>query len=284
MRPIDLALFRAAPFFLIVAALVLGGVSCDAPRAPAPSTAKPAPPTAEKVARADVDRQLPSPTVANPQPTPPKASAAESKVEVSTSPAKLAEQLCSAALKTPQILAARCCKRRATKVDVTPCTTALAAALSSKRASASGVSRCFFDLEEALDGCDWVGGEPPLPLSCRGMIESTQKAGDACAHSIECTSGRCADGVCGPRDDVETCTDFLGAFAANACAANERCDDGQCLPACSPPCHAGERCAAGKCEAQKAPGQPCASDDECVGACFEGLCAMRCDGIGGGQK
>lgn len=260
---------------LLLAALVVGvtGVGCQAPVAPAP----PAPPDAiaKKVAasrtKAPANGTL-------------KRVTKENTVAVATTPAQLAEQLCSAALKTPHTLAARCCKRRSTKVDVTACTAALTPALAAKRIAAAGVSRCFFDLEEALEGCDWVGSTPPLPLSCRGVIQSRQGAGAPCQHAIECESGNCVESKCAARGNADVCSSIVGGFAANACAAGQRCAGERCVPACQPPCHAGERCSEGSCSVQKAPGQPCDDDSECVGACFEGLCAMRCNGIGDGAR
>lgn len=242
-----------------IAALSLVVTNCKAPVMPA----KPSP--------------APSPAApVNAQKTSTKASVQTAPAPiVEVSPAGIARQLCAAALRTPAMLARRCCKRKDKLPSTTTCEASLLAPLQSKTVRADGLKRCLQDYETALGGCDWVGGETPLPLSCRGVLAGTVGADSKCTSTLECKTGVCSGGTCVVTSG-NACGGPIGAFGNEGCVAGERCEDGACARACPVPCHEHERCVDDKCVALQAPGQPCDGDATCVGACIEGLCAMRC--------
>lgn len=167
---------------------------------------------------------------------------------------------------------------------------------------AAALHRCRADLEQTLEGCDWVGAlPPPLPPSCQALVRGERELGAKCETSLECgdglycrgasvgTPGTCArpasvGGRCEiPDDPLASLLHARDDPRHASCAGS--CIRGQCVAraelggacATSATCAAGLSCRDGRCSdtAPGARGATCSAARPCAAglACSAGKCA-----------
>jgi len=219
-------------------------------------------------------------------------------------PSPLAQRLCGALQELPARRRAECCGGSPGSLLTGECVRMLGAALSSGavKLEAPAVDACVQALEQAHQGCEWIGPQaPPVPSACLGILRGTLASGARCRSSLECAEGqRCHGvgptdtGVCGPpgapgqlcalsvdalatytRQDTldEAHPECQGHCSKRLCAepvarGGACVHEGQCAP--------GLHCAEGKCaEGERAGlGQPCVNGGCQEGArCIQGVCA-----------
>lgn len=219
-------------------------------------------------------------------------------------PSPLAQRLCAAFQELPARRRAECCGGSPGMLLTGECVRMLGAALSSGavKLEASSVDACVQALEQAHQGCDWVGPQaPPVPSACLGILRGTLASGARCRSALECVEGlRCQGvgptdtGVCGPpgapgqlcslsvdalatytRQDTleETHPECQGHCSRRVCTEPVPLG-GACVHAgqCAPGLH----CASSVCtEGERAAlGQPCVSGECQEGSsCLQGVCA-----------
>ncbi len=119
-----------------------------------------------------------------------------------------AQQLCAALHTLPAKRKQTCCRERAFGYLVTPeCIRTLSIALHQKTVTldTSALSACAQAIQQAHQGCAWVGPwPPPTPTACLSLLRGTRPQGQPCRSSLECLrplhchnlgptqSGRCA--------------------------------------------------------------------------------------------
>jgi hypothetical protein len=193
-------------------------------------------------------------------------------------PSPLAQRLCQALQEIPARRRAECCGGSPTLMLAGECTRMLSAALGSGavKLQAPAVEACAQAMEQAHQGCEWVGPQPPsTPEACRGLMQGTLMLGARCRSSLECAEGLHCHGV-GPTD-TGVCAPPGGAgelcgFSVDALATYTRQDtlehphpqcQGYCSKRqCAEPVASGGTCTV---EAQCALGLHCAS-----GQCVQG--------------
>jgi hypothetical protein len=159
------------------------------------------------------------------------------------------------------------------------------------------LAACVAGLEAAHSTCEWVGPwSPPLPPSCREVVQGGLAEAARCRSNLECAPGlRCAGvgptdpGVCAPPAPdgarCNTAVDTLATYLRDDDLAahpgcSGRCVRHRCQPALAEgaACNSNSACAAGlhcdgtTCVAGElaAAGQPCAD-----GGCADGLCMQH---------
>lgn len=213
-------------------------------------------------------------------------------------PSPLAQRLCEAMQELPARRRASCCQGSPGMLLTGECVRMLSAALTSGavKLEAPAVDACVQAMEQAYQGCEWVGPQAPsIPAACLGLIHGTLAAGARCRSALECVDGlRCLGvgptdvGQCGPPGGAgQLCAISVDALATytrqdtldeahpecQGHCAKRQCADSVALGgACvfEAQCGPGLHCAAGKCtEGERAGvGQPCVN-----GGCEE---AARC--------
>jgi hypothetical protein len=219
-------------------------------------------------------------------------------------PSPLAQRLCEAIQELPAKRRAACCQGTPGVLLTGECVRMLSAALASGavKVEAPAVDACVQAMEQAHQGCEWVGPEmPPTPAACLGLVRGTLAAGAKCRSSLECVEGLSCHGV-GPTDPgvcgAPGGTGQLCAISVDALAAYLRQDtleeahpdcQGHCFKRqCADPvplggactlevqCGPGLHCSEGKCAQGELAGlgQPCVHGGCQEGArCVLGVCA-----------
>ncbi len=218
-------------------------------------------------------------------------------------PSPLAQRLCAAIQEIPARRRAACCNGTPGLLLTGECVRMLSAALASGavKLEAPAVDACVQAMEQAHQGCEWVGPQtPPIPDTCLGLIHGTLATGARCRSSLECSEGLYCRGV-GPTD-TGVCSPpgaagELCSLAVDPLATYTRQDtldeahpecQGYCgRRLCADPvaiggactteaqCARGLHCAAGKCaEGELASlGQPCVNGScEERARCIQGVC------------
>jgi len=219
-------------------------------------------------------------------------------------PSPLAQRLCEAIQELPAKRRASCCESTPGLLLTGECVRMLSAALASGavKLEASAVDACVQAMEQAHQGCDWIGpGTLPTPAACLGLVRGTLASGARCRSSLECVEGlRCHGvgptdpGVCGaPGGTGQLCAisvDPLAAYLRQDTLDEARPEcQGHCFRRqCADPvalggacgleeqCGPGLHCSEGKCaQGERAGlGQPCANGGCEEGArCVLGVCA-----------
>jgi hypothetical protein len=219
-------------------------------------------------------------------------------------PSPLAQRLCEAIQEIPAKRRASCCESTPGLLLTGECVRMLSAALASGavKLEAPAVDACVQAMEQAHQGCEWIGPEtPPPPAACLGLVRGTLASGAKCRSSLECAEGlRCHGvgptdpGVCGsPGGAGQLCAISVDALAAylrqdTLDEAHPECQ-GHCFKRqCTDPvalggecglevqCGPGLHCSEGKCAQGELAGlgQPCANGGCQEGArCVLGVCA-----------
>ena len=217
-------------------------------------------------------------------------------------PLALAERYCAALHELPALRRKDCCNDQRGALFVKECSRMLSYSLRSGGSSLTeeSVAKCEAAFSKRLEGCGWVGLEPPrIPAECRGLLTGTRKRGDLCRSSLECAAGdSCAglsatnSGICSvPKASggmCQTAIDSLAAYLFADDAAHPECagvcDKLRCRDAtaegatCSATleCGSGQRCAKGRCVkgSHATVSQACSEDLPCAEElrCVEGTC------------
>jgi hypothetical protein len=219
-------------------------------------------------------------------------------------PSPLAQRLCEAILEIPAKRRASCCEGSPGMLLTGECVRMLSAAFASGavKLEASAVDACAQAMQQAHQGCEWIGPQaPPIPAACLGIMRGTLTVGAKCRSSLECSEGHNCQGV-GPTDPgvcrPPRTAGEICAISVDPLATYTRQDtleethpecQGHCSRRlCADPvalggactfeaeCAPGLHCAAGKCAegALAALGQACVNGGCANGArCIQGACA-----------
>ncbi len=209
-----------------------------------------------------------------------------------------AKQLCEALHTHPAQRKQACCRERALGYLVTPeCIRTLSIALHQKTVilDTSALSACQQAMQQAHQGCAWVGPwPPPTPAFCLGLLRGTRSQGQPCRSSLECKRPlHCRDlgptqaGRCAPPQTPDTpCGTAPDPLAAYTRQDNTEVDHPVCQGYCrrfrcrshhlpASPCKADIQCTKGHyCNGQRCiKGQPNTENSPCTGRC---TAPLRC--------
>jgi hypothetical protein len=207
-------------------------------------------------------------------------------------PLPLAERYCSVLHDLPVMRRRECCDDRREALFTKECSRMLSYSLRSGATSLAedSVAKCEAAYRTQLEGCGWVGAEPPqAPTECRELLTGTRKRSELCRSSLECAVGdSCAGlsatnaGVCSAPKAAggmcQTAIDSLATYLFNGDASHPecagvcdklRCRDAAAIGAtCSSTleCGAGRRCSKGTCVngPLASLSQPCSDDLPCA--------------------
>lgn len=204
----------------------------------------------------------------------------------------LAQKLCDALHTLPALRKKQCCKERSLGYLLThECTRTLSIALHQKslKFDASRLPTCIKALEQAHQGCAWIGPWPPkTPHVCLGLFQGARSKGQRCRSSLECQKPLHCQGLtptrpgrCRPPFSKDTpCS-----VSPDPLAVYTRQDDTeQTHPVCQ------GYCRRFRCQAKHAPQSACVTDIQCPNGHYcdgkrciqgafapaQGACSGRC--------
>lgn len=215
-----------------------------------------------------------------------------------------ASAICELLVGTIQAKRATCCDQAGAADLLDLCNTTLKPIKRQLQLDASAWQRCASDLSAFTNDCAFVQQQlPPLPLSCRGIVQGTLPKGASCGSSLSCQDGLYClglsvgkSGVCSKPVAVgarcESAHDSLaGILGLNDLPEHRscqgRCERGFCLATAdqggscqhSGQCRESLQCVSGSCQVANpaAPGATCDASHFCEfgSTCQDGRCQFR---------